>query len=811
MNHSIESTGHLKRRRRSIAVGATLVALSSGLMVIAGQAGSVVPAGATSHYICFNIYNETIPRAASTQDCALNSSGAYAGYVFTAKNPTNKCWDSPSGSPARSNYIVSTTIGCGAPENVVSVGTAASEPGVAASTQTSAFPYWYNPLKQGTGRSGDIDLNTAGSPSAQLTVTGAGPGLFGSDVILTDGLDTNVRSYSAANPDVTFGFAAVGPDVGVSQVTTSPACSVVCVGFSDVPLNATTIASDGLTVTSGSTSDYVQVPDLISGVVVDYNLGVGLNHLRLDANVLAGIYSGHISHWYDPAIVDLNGGFKKGSTTVGASPKAKALLALSTNSAYNDGVITAMEDGSGDSHYWGGTYAFTNYLATASGVTPGWVPSSAPNSRNLVSEGWGASSHILVSTDDSGFVSSLEGTPGAIGYVGFGEGASPGSANPSALQDASLQDAAGNFILPSLKDIASAAADKSAASGPVNPTNFSIVNETGVVVNAWPISTYGWAIIGLRQDSDAGVAAAKFLDWVTHGAQRLARTEGFDPITTTDQAYARNQLETVEINGVAGAINVAATTTASNANTASASVNTTAGIIPDGVPDGSEPSGEAPPGANAMTGYALAYSTDFTGSSLPRGWSAYSGTPSGDPGGQFGSAHAVVGAGMLSLNTWEDPAYNNEWVTGGVCDCGNSPTYGAFFVRSRVTGSGPTSVELLYPNSGWPPEVDFYETAGGTSQNVATVHWGSSNSQYHSYANADLTQWHTWGVIWTATSITYTLDGQVFDTVTDSEAQLPNVPMHLALQQQTWCASGWACPTVPASMQVDWVVEFTAT
>jgi hypothetical protein len=229
------------------------------------------------------------------------------------------------------------------------------------------------------------------------------------------------------------------------------------------------------------------------------------------------------------------------------------------------------------------------------------------------------------------------------------------------------------------------------------------------------------------------------------------------------------------------------------------------------VADSSQVSGYGPPAANALNGYSRDYVTNFPGNSLPAGWSAYSGTPGGDPGGQFATSHAVVGGGMLSLNTWEDPAYNNEWVTGGVCDCGLSPTYGAYFVRSRLTGPGPTSVAILYPNVGWPPEVDFYETYGGTAQNMATIHWGANNSQYHSYANTDLTKWHTWGVIWTSSTITYTMDGQAFDTVSGSEAQIPNVPMHLALQQQTWCGASpaWACPTAPQSYQINWVEVYT--
>ena len=109
----------------------------------------------------------------------------------------------------------------------------------------------------------------------------------------------------------------------------------------------------------------------------------------------------------------------------------------------------------------------------------------------------------------------------------------------------------------------------------------------------------------------------------------------------------------------------------------------------------------------------------------------------------------------------------------------------------------------------WPPEVDFNETFGGTADTTATVHYGASNSQIQRTVKLDMTQWHTWGVIWTAATITYTVDGNVWGTVTTSSS-IPNQAMWLTLQQQTWCASGWACPTAPQSMQVDWVAEYTA-
>jgi len=172
-----------------------------------------------------------------------------------------------------------------------------------------------------------------------------------------------------------------------------------------------------------------------------------------------------------------------------------------------------------------------------------------------------------------------------------------------------------------------------------------------------------------------------------------------------------------------------------------------------------------------------------------------------------------VANGVLSLNTFQDPNYNNEWVTGGLCQCGHSQTYGAYFVRSRVTGAGPTNVELLWPaDNSWPPEIDFNETYGTTNSSSATVHWSTStnsNSQdQKQITSIDMTQWHTWGVIWTPTSITYTVDGTVWGNVT-TPSEISSVPMTLDLQQQTWCSSGYACPTTPQSMQIDWVSEFS--
>lgn len=228
---------------------------------------------------------------------------------------------------------------------------------------------------------------------------------------------------------------------------------------------------------------------------------------------------------------------------------------------------------------------------------------------------------------------------------------------------------------------------------------------------------------------------------------------------------------------------------------------------PIGTAKSSEPSGEAPPSPSALPGYRQSYVTDFGGSTLPDGWSTFTGTPGSDPGSQWASSHVVVSGGLLQLNAWQDPAYGSEWVTGGLCQCAVAQTYGAYFVRSRMTGPGPTQVELLWPVSGWPPEIDFSETYGGDSSSMATLHFSSANGEVHQMLNIDMTKWHTWGVIWTPTLISYVVDGKVWGTV-NVAADIPDQPMTLDLQQQTWCSSGQACPTSSQSSQIDWVAEY---
>lgn len=231
-------------------------------------------------------------------------------------------------------------------------------------------------------------------------------------------------------------------------------------------------------------------------------------------------------------------------------------------------------------------------------------------------------------------------------------------------------------------------------------------------------------------------------------------------------------------------------------------------LYPVGVADSSEPSGMAPPGPYALPGYNLSYLNDFNGTTLPPGWNVFTGVPGGDPGGRFAASHVVVSGGLLQLNTWQDPAFQNRWITGGLCQCEVAKTYGAYFVRSRLTGPGPNEVELLWPvTNKWPPELDFNETGGPSNSTSATVHYGLTNEIDQRKINIDMTQWHTWGVIWTPTVVKFTVDGQVWGAI-NLAWEIPSVPMTLDIEQRALCSLNRQCPTAPESMLVDWVAEY---
>lgn len=233
---------------------------------------------------------------------------------------------------------------------------------------------------------------------------------------------------------------------------------------------------------------------------------------------------------------------------------------------------------------------------------------------------------------------------------------------------------------------------------------------------------------------------------------------------------------------------------------------------PIGVFDLKEPSFYAPPKPSALAGYSRVYVNDFIPTTLSSQWDRFSGVPKGDPAGRFEPSHVQLSGGVLELGTWRDPKHHDQWATGGVCLCGVHLTYGAVFVRSRQTAVGPDNAELLWPlDNVWPPEVDFSESGDTANASAWFDHYSPPPHAYHDKMKIDVEHWHTWGVVWTPTSLTFVVDGKPWGTEVTDPAAIPTEPMTLDLQQQTWCGIYPECPKVNSELLIDWVTIYRPT
>jgi beta-glucanase (GH16 family) len=213
-----------------------------------------------------------------------------------------------------------------------------------------------------------------------------------------------------------------------------------------------------------------------------------------------------------------------------------------------------------------------------------------------------------------------------------------------------------------------------------------------------------------------------------------------------------------------------------------------------------------------IPGWHLTYSTDFNGNSLPDGWGAYSGQPGGDPNGNWDPGNVSVSNGELHLSA-------DSSSTGGVGFSGNPQTYGMYLVRMKgdyEPNLEISNIALLWPADGgtWPPEIDFYEDGGGSRGGyTASLHPGPDGNDCCVIRNNISTtgaEWHTYGVIWTPDSITYTIDGRQWAVVQASQVsgagQWPDIPMNLDLQSQN-LGSDQPDGSIE-TMTVAWVVEY---
>jgi phosphate transport system substrate-binding protein len=233
-----------------------------------------------------------------------------------------------------------------------------------------------------------------------------------------------------------------------------------------------------------ATIKVIELPTVLIGIVVVYNLPGTTGELHLSGAVLANIFLGKITAWNDPALVKLNP-----DTKLPAIP------------------IQVLHRPAGK----GSSYILSDFLSKAS-------PEFLSRVGRSESPNWPVGATAGRSQD---MAEKVAATLGAIGYTELN------MAEKASLRMASIRNAEGEFIRPSARSIAAAA--KTLTSRASDDFRISLTNAPGK--DSYPISSFTWFYVpAVAQDSERGRVVAEYLRWVYSRGQTLAQEQGYSPL-----------------------------------------------------------------------------------------------------------------------------------------------------------------------------------------------------------------------------------------------------------------------------------------
>ena len=270
----------------------------------------------------------------------------------------------------------------------------------------------------------------------------------------------------AAKTGIKINYQSIGSGGGIRQLSDM----TVDFGASDSPMK-----DDELAKAKGG--PIMHFPTVMGAVVVTYNVPGVTQSLKLTGPVIADIFGGRITKWNDTRVATLNPGVKLPASDI---------------------LVVHRSDGSGT------TFIFSDYL---SAISPSWA--KAPGRGKELQ--WPAG---ICGKGNEGVAGQVKQTPGSIGYVEL--------AYANKLSYASVKNAAGLFVEPTIESI-TAAAQGAISKLPANTDyRVSIVNAPGA--GAYPISSFTW-ILAYRNQTDSAKARKlkDFLKWaLTEGEQSAA-------------------------------------------------------------------------------------------------------------------------------------------------------------------------------------------------------------------------------------------------------------------------------------------------
>ncbi len=303
-----------------------------------------------------------------------------------------------------------------------------------------------------------------------------------------------VAAYTADHPDADITTTSTGSGAGIAQAIKG----LVNIGASDAYL------SDSLVKAHPT---MLSIPLAISAQSINYNIP-GVSSLNLSGPILAGIYTGKITMWNDPAIAAANPGLTLPAHTI---------------------VPVHRLDGSGD------TFIFSQYLSYSDA---GW--GSTLKYGTTVS--WPAVTGELGGKGNAGVLAAVAGNPYSVGYIGVSYSKQVTAAG---LGTAALEDANGQYVLPTAQSIAAAAASVANSTPP--DERIAMIFAKGD--NAYPIVNYEYAIVDSNQPAGAVAEAIRgFLSWaITEGnSPKFLDQVHFLPLPPAVVALSTTQINNIQ-------------------------------------------------------------------------------------------------------------------------------------------------------------------------------------------------------------------------------------------------------------------------
>ncbi len=158
----------------------------------------------------------------------------------------------------------------------------------------------------------------------------------------------------------------------------------------------------------------------------------------------------------------------------------------------------------------------------------------------------------------------------------------------------------------------------------------------------------------------------------------------------------------------------------------------------------------------AHAAQTLLWSDEFTGTSVnTNNWSVYDNKADGSDS-WFLARNVTVTNGELIITNKEESYNGRHWSGGGVECTANYPQYRYLEARVRITPADCYDWSTWWTvgwdgtQTVWPPEFDICEFQGGPGKSPGqSYHWTSSNYDTQG-TGVDESQWHTYGVYWTA-------------------------------------------------------------